>query len=104
MRLIKGTDLNPAQRAQVLSAFIYRWTSDNSQRPYVYHACPTCDIRTPFVGPSAAGHNHPTVPLETDDQWLTARAFWFLNDGSRLVYNRRWAEPACMANERRQHV
>ena len=88
MKIIKGNELNHKQRAQVLSAYIYRWTSDNPRRKSVWNN---------VVG-------KPTVPLITDNQWLTEHAFWFLNDGSRSARTHTHAEPAFMADEAtRQH-
>jgi hypothetical protein len=95
--LIRGDKLTQRQREQVLAAFIYRWTTGNKQRTQVYK-CELCDIRTPYVNTqSANGHSHPTIPLQTDDQWLAEHAFHFVADGSRLMANRRHAEPVFMA-------
>lgn len=96
--LIRGTDLTPAQRRTVLAAFIYRWTTGNTQRAQAYGRCPKCDIREPYVNPvSAEGHNHPTLPLATDEEWLQSHAFHFTQDGKRLMQNRTHAEPIFMA-------
>ena len=77
MKLIKGADLSPRQTEQVLSNFIYRWTSGNNARQRVWHGI--------------AGK--PTIALITDNQWLAEHAFWFINSGSRLALNRKYAEP-----------
>lgn len=91
--LIKGTELNRSQREQVLNAFPYRWTSDNTRRLTVYNPCPNCDIKAPIVNlQTSEGHNHPTIPLITDDEWLNQYAFHFVKDGSRLMYNKLYAE------------
>jgi hypothetical protein len=79
MKLIKGDDLNQTQTEQVLSAFIYRWTSDNNARERVW-----------------ANISKPTIPLVSDNQWLKDHAFWFINDGSRLA-TRHHAEPVYMS-------
>jgi hypothetical protein len=76
MKLIKGDDLNQEQTKQVLSAFIYRWTTENKQRQYVWS--------------NISGQ--PTIPLISDEQWLKDHAFWFLDDGSRLSANHKHAE------------
>jgi hypothetical protein len=96
MRLVKGNQLPETARREALAAFIYRWTSDNPRRTEVYKPCPGCDIRNPAVASSAAGHNHPTIRLKTDAEWLAAHAFWVTKAG-RLAANRRRAEPAWMA-------
>lgn len=95
MKLILGSQLSPQARAQVLNAFIYRWTTGNTQRARVYK-CAKCDVRTPYQNTiSANGHTHPTMPLISDEQWLNEHAFWITKDGS-LARNRNHAEPAFM--------
>lgn len=80
-QLISGSELTPEMRKQVTNAFIYRWTKDNPKRTQVYH-CDQCDIRDPYVNEkSAEGHQHPTIPLISDDQWIREHAFHFTNDG-----------------------
>lgn len=80
--LIRGDKLSSDQRRQVLAAFIYRWTSDNGQREAVWRGL----------------RSQPTIPLQTDQQWLAEHAFHFTKDGSRLTRNRKHAEPAFLAN------
>lgn len=74
--LIKGVDLNPQQRCQVLAAFVHRHT--------VEHPYPI---------------SRPGKPTQTDDQWLASLAFHFIKDGSRLAGNRRHAEPVFRVEE-----
>jgi len=76
-RLIKGTALNPEQRRQVLSAFIYRLTTENGY-----------PNRNPYKARVAA---------ITDTQWLKTHAFYFLNNGSRLALTHKPCEPAYIA-------
>ena len=65
--LIAGNELNKKQRAEVLGAFIYRWTIENSQADRLYkNICA------------------PTIPKISDEQWLRTHAFLFVKDGSRL--------------------
>lgn len=100
--LIKGSDLNHRQRNQVLSAFIYRWTKDNPRRCQVWR-CDKCDIRNPYVNSkSAEEHSHPTVPLQTDEEWLRDHAFYFTRDGRRLMPNESYAEPVYVAEDLHQ--
>jgi hypothetical protein len=98
-KLIAGTDLTPEMRRQVENAFIYRWTYDNKRRTDVYH-CDKCDVsKQPYVNEkSSEGHQHPTVPLISDDQWIREHAFHFTNDG-RLHPRQRHAEPAYLAQQ-----
>lgn len=88
---VTGGELTPEMRQQVLNSFPYRWTSDNPQRLTAYKPCESCDIQHPFVGGNASGHNHPTIPLISDDQWLQKHKFHFFNDGR--LNPRRHAEP-----------
>lgn len=83
-RLIKGSDLNAAQRAEVLRAFVYRWTVENGHRANVW---------------GRSGLTPPAMPLQSDDEWLAEHAFHFLNDGSRLAGNIRFAEPSYLADD-----
>ncbi len=79
--LIKGKDLTRRQSEQVLSAFHYRWTTGNCMRDEVYKNI-----------------SKPTIPLQTDHDWINNHAFHFVKDGSRLMYNRHHCEPEFMAD------
>ena len=81
MKLIKGEELNQRQTEQVLSAYVYRWTTGNCARERAW-----------------ATISKPTVPLQSDHEWINDHAFWFINDGSRLAVNRHHAEPAFLAD------
>lgn len=72
--LIKGNELTPKQREEVLNAFIYRWTRDNKN--------------------PARAKTQARIPLVSDDEWLQDHAFHFVTNGSRLMYNRRYCVPA----------
>jgi hypothetical protein len=97
-KLIRGDQLTPDMIKQVQDAFIYRWTTDNKRRGEVYH-CDKCDVRNnPYVNTnSAEGHQHPTIPLQTDDEWLKEHAFSFTNAGR--LQPRRHAQPAYLVPE-----
>lgn len=102
--LIKGIDLTPAQRTQVLEAYVHRWTHENSQQTY-QGRCPGCEQSRPF--PMVCGNDRKVysrsewhayhVALTTDDQWLADHAFHFVKDGSRLSETQHYAEPVYMA-------
>ena len=79
--LIKGQNLNRQQVDQVLNAYIYRWTTGNCARDRVY-----------------ANISKPTMPLQTDHDWINDHAFHFIKDGSRLMANRHHAEPHYLAD------
>jgi hypothetical protein len=100
-RLVRGDQLTPDMVKQVKDAFIYRWTTDNKRRGSVYH-CDKCDVRNnPYVNTqSAEGHQHPTIPLQTDDQWLREHAFYFTNRG-KLLPNKH-AQPSYLAPQAEQ--
>ena len=55
---VRGDNLPPTARAEVLAAFIYRWTSDNPSRKRAY-----------------ARIARPRVPRITDEEWLRRYAF-----------------------------
>lgn len=94
-KLVRGDELTPEMRRQVLNSFPFRWTSDNPQRLSAYK-CDLCDLRHPYINTqSSEGHTHPTIPLQTDNQWLSEHSFHFTNAG-KLVQNR-GAEPAALA-------
>ena len=96
-KLVRGADLNGAQRLHILNAFIYRWTHENAMRTRVYR-CNLCDIRKPYVNTkSANGHTHPTIPLQTDTEWLAEHAFYINKDGS-VSARHRHAEPYYLAD------
>lgn len=101
--LIRGDQLTPDELRQVKNFFIYRWTTDNKKRGEVY-PCDKCDVRNnPYVNEvSAEGHQHPTIPLQSDEEWLNDHAFWFTNAG-KLLPNRH-AQPAYLAPEPEQNV
>lgn len=100
--LIKGVDLTPAQRAEVLRAYVYRWTFENARQSY-RGKCPGCEQSTrsgliitgpkeaPKIWTRAEWHAYHT-PLISDDQWLRQHAFHFLADGSRLSHAQTHAE------------
>lgn len=93
--LVPGNSLNPKQKTNVLNAFPYRWTHENPQRKSAYGRCPdgNCDPNSPTVNTeSAEGHNHPTMPLQHDSEWLASHAF-HMNQRDELHGNHRHAEP-----------
>jgi hypothetical protein len=66
--LIKGTNLTEKQIKLITSGFIYRWTIENTQRESAWK---TVECQ-------------PTIPLQTDREWLNDHAFYFVKDWSRL--------------------
>jgi hypothetical protein len=76
MKLIKGQNLTPPQKAAVLRAFVYRTTVEHKP------ATPTGQI--------------PTA-LSSDAQWIREHAFWIKNDG-KLSHNHSHCEPDYMAD------
>jgi hypothetical protein len=81
--LIRGDRLTPRQRRLALAAFTYRWTHENPHRQRVW---------------SAVKAGQPTIPLQTDDQWLREHAFHFVKDGSRLSDQHRFCVPHYLAD------
>ena len=80
--LIKGENLNREQRKAVFNAFIYRWTVEMIPRDKEIYG----------------STSRPTLPRQTDNEWLQEHAFHFVKDGSRLMANRHHAEPAFLAD------
>ena len=78
MKLIKGPDLSPSARRDVLAAFVYRQTTENG-----YPARNPCNARVPAI---------------TDAQWLAEHAFYVTATG-RLACRPRYCEAAHMAEE-----
>lgn len=84
--LIKGKNLTKQQRTMVLNAFIYRLTIENiAIAGKIYRHVEGKKITERRV-------------TETDAQWLNKHAFHFVKDGSRLMENRKHAEPEFMAD------
>ena len=81
--LIRGEDLSFQQRRLVLAAFSYRWTHENPNRRHVWSRVQ--------AGP-------PSLPLQTDSQWLREHAFYFVRDGSRLSHRHHFCVPHYLAD------
>lgn len=75
-KLTVGTQLLPATRRHVLSAYLYRLTIENG-----YPERNPCGARVPAI---------------TDAQWLQEHAFYTRKDGS-LDNHMRYCEPAFLA-------
>ena len=75
MLLLIGCELSPQTQREVLSAYVYRLTTENG-----YPKKNPCGARVPAV---------------SDVQWLREHAFWVTKSG-RLARNRHHAEPAFM--------
>ena len=98
-KLVRGSNLNSTQRNEILSAYIYRWTHENTMRTRVYR-CNLCNIHKPYVNTeSANGHTHPTIPLQSDSEWLAEHAFYINKNGSVSARHRR-AEPYYLADSK----
>jgi len=81
MRLVRGDRLPAEARAEVLRAYIYRWTAENPDRERAWRGI----------------KGQPTLPLQSDAAWLAEHAF-HVTDSGRLARNRHRAEPAFMAD------
>ena len=97
MPLVKGEDLTLSQRREVLAAFIFRWTSDNPHRLRVYR-CPHCDLVNLDFGKVGCRQYHPTILLQTDEEWIREHAF-YVNARGCLAANKNHCEPAFMAEK-----
>jgi hypothetical protein len=83
MRLIKGKDLNNKQRRHVLASFVYRWTFENERAVRAHY--------------SRLKLSCPSMPLQTDAQYLAEHAFWFKNNGEPTDVIR-YCEPEYVAD------
>ena len=85
---VRGDLLPMSLRREVLKAYIYRWTVDNPRRAEVYGTCPVCGVPGGRPDMSDAGipcrQHHPTVALQTDEEWLATTYFACTKDGKRL--------------------
>lgn len=80
--IIRGDKLPYHLQQEVLRKFIYRWTSDNTQRDYAWSKI----------------SGKPRIPLITDAQWLREHAFHVTKAG-KLDLRHHHAEPGFMAKE-----
>ncbi len=98
--IIRGDKLPEYLKQEVLRAYVHRWTIGNEQRAAAYGFCPHC--KTPGGKPSetniACRQFHPTIPLQTDAEWLRAHAFHVTKNG-KLDARHHHAEPDFMAEE-----
>jgi hypothetical protein len=78
--LIRGDKLQNHLKQEVLRKFIYRWTSDNTQREYAWRGI----------------SGKPRIPLISDAQWLREHAFHVTKAG-KLDERHHHAEPGFMA-------
>ena len=77
MKLIRGDNLSPTNKAEVLRAYVYRLTTENG-----YPQRNPCNARVPAI---------------TDAQWLREHAFHVTRAGT-LSRKHTYAQPACMVD------
>lgn len=109
--LIRGRDLNAAQRELVLSAFVNRHTVERDR--VSEYGCANCaQNKYPLTtGQALPDGPHTWTQPEwhayhvahggvsvTDAQWVDAHAFHFTKDGRRLMANRHFAEMSYAAD------
>ena len=82
-KLVRGDQLPSNLRREVLSSYVYRWTSDNPQRERAW------------TGIKGA----PTMPLVSDEQWLRDHAF-YVTDRGTLDKKRKHAHPAYLIEDK----
>ncbi len=83
MKLVKGENLTPAQRDEVLAAFIYR-----RENTVIY------PVKSKMVDPS----QYRTLCDNLDPVWVNAHAFFIRNDG-HLAECPKHCEPYYMADD-----
>lgn len=102
---IRGDQLSPALRTEVLRRYVHRWTHENARQTYG-GKCPGCEQSTrngrivtggapgiPVKVWTRAEWHAYHVPLITDDQWLAAHSF-AVTMGGRLSERQKYAQPA----------
>jgi hypothetical protein len=96
--MVRGSNLTPSQRTEVLQAFIYRWTRDNRRRAEVYGRCPVCGVlggepEPTLQRPDRLGcrQHHPVISLQSDAEWLASYRFPITKAGNLAM--RRHIEP-----------
>jgi hypothetical protein len=96
MKLVKGPELPPDLKADVLRCFVHRWTHENAKQTYGGR-CPACVQRAPDpLEVNGVPWHEYHVPLVSDAEWLAAHAFYVTRDG-RLSSRHNHAEPAYLA-------
>jgi hypothetical protein len=80
---VRGDQLPSNLRREVLSQYVYRWTSDNPQRERAW---------------STAGA--PTMPLVSDEQWLRDHAFYVTDRGTLDKKRNKHANPAYVIEDK----
>ncbi len=108
MTIIRGDQLSPQLRAEVLRRFVHRWTHENARQTYG-GKCPGCaqagnlPRHTAPKGKLgrrytlAEWHAHHT-PLVSDAQWMSEHSFHVTAEG-KLSERHHYAEPAYMAGK-----
>lgn len=81
-KLVKGNELPREIQEQVKRAYIYRWTIDNKRRKDAW----------------AGIQGQPTIPLQTDAEWLAEHAFYVTDSGQRLSKRHTHCEPHYVAD------
>jgi hypothetical protein len=83
-KLVRGDQLPSNLRREVLSRYVYRWTSDNPQRDRAW------------TGIKGA----PTMPLISDEQWLRDHAFYVTDRGTLDKKRNKHANPAYLIEDK----
>jgi len=78
----RGSELPRWVQEEILARYPYRWTTGNTYRERMYRNQET-----------------PTMPLETDEQWLNRNMFPVTGDGRRLDNRIKHCRPAYMLED-----
>lgn len=79
-KLVKGANLTPRQRAEVLAGFPYRWTVENRVRAHAFYRGQV-----------------PTIAPTTDDEFVRTHAFYIRKNG-HLASRPAHCEPVYLAD------
>jgi hypothetical protein len=105
MPWVRGDRLKATIMAEILRAFVYRWTRENHPTAQLKGVCPSCNVRggapddyfyNGHVAPIACRQYHPTVPLVSDAHWLATHAFCVAKRGELDARNNHCMPAYCV--------
>lgn len=92
-RLVKGNELSPLQKLEVLNHFNYRWTFENGNNNY-RGRCPACMQQYEHGGSmviDGVPWHQFHAPLVTDLEWLNTHYF-YIGDNGKLDSHYKYCE------------
>jgi hypothetical protein len=84
MTNFNGAKISGQLKREILNGYPYRWTIENETRARQFYR--------------AGGHNPPSIPLVSDETWLSQHSFAVTSKG-KLDRRKNHADPACLAHD-----